>query len=518
MTRVFSEGKAMPDSTREKNILPNGGLFTELKRYYPLAPCVLGVVFARGALIISNYSSYTQTDAGILTDGSMLCALAFFAVCLLFVAVFKIRLSKRALARMMRVCIAMEAASILAVSAMDYFALGTDEIRFIIAVVTTVFASLCIFYWLRRVRGSGTIVAGIFVFSALFISEIEVFFGAMVTGGLGTFIAGLLVLLQYPLMLWARKETQPYLIDPVRNETDYFDFAKTSVSNVGFLSIMAVGIGGMSIVIGLLRGYPDGTPISFAFETRLMYMVLTMILCLAILLLLVKAKPQIMTVNIWVIMQLLACAAIVCYAAFPERLDIGAAFTTTLNAMMVAFAWYIIIAFMSFGWRDPLYYAISGWLVWLGARSLARIFLLNVYPLAGNDVLISSIIAMGLMVSAQAVFVGFIKLKDDRSTEGQDPKHSAMTKLMGLDGNESFSDVRSATMRHNAEEIGKLFMLSDREIEVLSLYALGHTQKRVAQELFVTTDTVHAHIKNLYAKTGFHSRQEIIDFMEEYAS
>ena len=53
---------------------------------------------------------------------------------------------------------------------------------------------------------------------------------------------------------------------------------------------------------------------------------------------------------------------------------------------------------------------------------------------------------------------------------------------------------------------------------MLALYALGFTQKRVAEELFITQSTAHAHIKRIYAKTGMHSRQEIIDYINEFAS
>ena len=60
--------------------------------------------------------------------------------------------------------------------------------------------------------------------------------------------------------------------------------------------------------------------------------------------------------------------------------------------------------------------------------------------------------------------------------------------------------------------------LSDREMEVLALYALGYTQKRVAEELYITPGTAHAHIKRIYAKTGLHSRQEILDYMQQYTS
>ena len=73
-------------------------------------------------------------------------------------------------------------------------------------------------------------------------------------------------------------------------------------------------------------------------------------------------------------------------------------------------------------------------------------------------------------------------------------------------------------MRRRAEEVGKQFLLSEREVEVLSLYALGWTQKRVAEELFIQPGTVHAHIKRIYSKTNLHSRQEILDYMEQYVA
>ena len=96
-----------------------------------------------------------------------------------------------------------------------------------------------------------------------------------------------------------------------------------------------------------------------------------------------------MTVGMFILMELLACIALILYAAFPDMLDIGAVFTTTLNALMVAFTWYIIIALMSFGWRDPYYYALAGWIVWLGCRAISRVTVDKHTPsLTSNDILI----------------------------------------------------------------------------------------------------------------------------------
>lgn len=96
--------------------------------------------------------------------------------------------------------------------------------------------------------------------------------------------------------------------------------------------------------------------------------------------------------------------------------------------------------------------------------------------------------------------------------------NSALSRFMGLDKAAIGEGSPQETMRIRAQQVGEQFMLSAREVEVLSYYALGWTQKRVAEELFIQPATVHAHIKRFYAKTDLHSRQEILDFMEKYCA
>ena len=92
---------------------------------------------------------------------------------------------------------------------------------------------------------------------------------------------------------------------------------------------------------------------------------------------------------------------------------------------------------------------------------------------------------------------------------------------MGIDNDqvpESLEDLRFAAMKSNAQKVGEQFLLSEREVEVLAFYAMGHTQQRVAEELFISPGTVHAHIKRIYSKTGLHSRQEVLDYLQRYAN
>ena len=116
---------------------------------------------------------------------------------------------------------------------------------------------------------------------------------------------------------------------------------------VPLLIVMAVSIGLLGIVAGFLRGYPDGEAIPFHVGTRFAYFALTVALAIIAIALTVGKRRHLMPVGLFLILELLSCFALICYAALPGMLDVGAVFTTTLNALMVGLAWYIIIAFMS---------------------------------------------------------------------------------------------------------------------------------------------------------------------------
>lgn len=492
-----------------------------LKTYGVLWPCILGLTTGRSGLIVASYGSYNQTDEGVFTDGSMLVTLVILGIFLFLLVLKNGYLTKLRVNRLMRACIIAEGATLFMLAAMNFAGYYNDGLRFILSILATLASSGAIFYWLRRARGSTTSTAAVFVFSALFLSEIEIYVCSLFSGNVSNVCAGLLVLLQFPCMIWARRQPQPFTIKSPTQDNDYFGFAKTMLSSKLFLSVTALGIGFLALVIGLLRGYPAGWSIAFTPPTRLAYGILTMALCAGVVVAMLKGKHNTMTVGIWVLMQALACAALILYAALPNSLEYGAVFTTTLNALMVGFTWYIVIAFMSHGWRCPYYYAIAGWIVWLGARAIARMTLAAFYPIFMNDQLMGAIITGLLVVSAQVVFVQFINIArqgQENAETAATQKRSPLQKLMGLDGNENLAEVRQVSMQHNAEEMGKQFLLSEREIEVLTLYALGFTQKRVADELYITAGTAHAHIKRIYSKTGLHSRQEIIDYLQQYTS
>lgn len=514
--------KATPTSEQSENV---GAI---IARHKPLAWSILGLAFCRAGLIVGSYGSYRHSDEGIYSDGVMLVALAVLAVLWLLIAITKCHLSRQVVRRIAFASIILEALSLTMTGAL---VIGPPEMNvagnhFLASTFCTLGGLACMSYWLRRARNCTAITAVIYAFGALFVSELLILTSIFMENGISYFYAAVLVLLQFPCILLARTKPLACDIKTLSNKGDFFNFTKNTMTSKVFLATICVSIGVLACADGFLRGYPDGLPIAFRATTRFADLVLILAFCVAIIVFTCRQHHRVMTVGIFVTMEALACIALLCYSAWPDALDIGAIFTTNLNALLVGFSWYIILAFMSCGWRCPYYYAIAGWIVWLGCRGIARITLINVTAVSQNDLLMLAAVFTMIVISTQVAFVNFLNVRKFEAVPEEELTHqqkavqtSPVVKIMGLDDHhESLADVRQATMRHNAEEVGKQFLLSEREVEVLSLYALGWTQKRVAEELFISLGTAHAHIKRIYAKTGLHSRQEILDYMEKYTS
>jgi DNA-binding NarL/FixJ family response regulator len=62
--------------------------------------------------------------------------------------------------------------------------------------------------------------------------------------------------------------------------------------------------------------------------------------------------------------------------------------------------------------------------------------------------------------------------------------------------------------RGEGELAGRHVELSDRESEVLALIALGLTNAEIAEELYLSVETVKTYVKRLYAKLGVHNRAQ----------
>lgn len=74
---------------------------------------------------------------------------------------------------------------------------------------------------------------------------------------------------------------------------------------------------------------------------------------------------------------------------------------------------------------------------------------------------------------------------------------------------------RFALLESACETVGAEHGLTSREVEILQLVCRGRSKRYIAEHLAISENTVRWHAKNLYAKLGVNSREELLDLVEQ---
>ena len=83
------------------------------------------------------------------------------------------------------------------------------------------------------------------------------------------------------------------------------------------------------------------------------------------------------------------------------------------------------------------------------------------------------------------------------------------------DGRTYLHPQLGARLAAEPERDGPRSELSDREIEVLRLIALGHTNSEIAEQLFLSVRTVESHRAHIQQKLGLSTRAELVKYALE---
>ncbi|MBN1642564.1 MAG: AAA family ATPase [Anaerolineae bacterium] len=74
----------------------------------------------------------------------------------------------------------------------------------------------------------------------------------------------------------------------------------------------------------------------------------------------------------------------------------------------------------------------------------------------------------------------------------------------------AFGEQQAPSTAERAGASALVEPLSDREMQVLSLIAAGHTNREIGEQLYISQGTVKAHTSNIYGKLGVRSRTEAV--------
>lgn len=111
-----------------------------------------------------------------------------------------------------------------------------------------------------------------------------------------------------------------------------------------------------------------------------------------------------------------------------------------------------------------------------------------------------------------------VALKKPRAEEG-DTSASQEQQKPALSSSENGDSPKSAddSLGAGVECIADRYNLTKREREILGYLARGRSAKYISETLVISDNTTWAHIKRIYAKTGVHSKQELMSLVEESA-
>lgn len=76
----------------------------------------------------------------------------------------------------------------------------------------------------------------------------------------------------------------------------------------------------------------------------------------------------------------------------------------------------------------------------------------------------------------------------------------------------------SNTLEETCKSIASQYRLTPRESEILIYLARGRDVSFISNDLVVSSNTIRAHCKAIYKKTGVHSRQELLSLIESQAT
>lgn len=113
-------------------------------------------------------------------------------------------------------------------------------------------------------------------------------------------------------------------------------------------------------------------------------------------------------------------------------------------------------------------------------------------------------------VALRAGALAFV-LKEAADSELEDAVHAALA------GHRYLNPRLGARVASEPEATtGAADGLSDRELEVLRLLALGYTNREIANDLFLSLRTIESHRSHIQRKVGATSRAELVSYAREH--
>lgn len=265
----------------------------------------------------------------------------------------------------------------------------------------------------------------------------------------------------------------------------------------------------LSVLLGVLCAVPFHESASstsspfFLYFLLMMGAALVLLSCMALLRHDNPLSPQILHLRVGVPVALAALACLLGTVLQPH-------FGPLINAvgrMCMGLSLLVCFLLVARQGNTPLIRTSAfGQAAFLAGNSLgmfAGLALPRLVAMPGDHLLILSVVI--LLLTSEALFVFVVLYQFSRRISARVAAEAAV------------EEEAAAAPQDNLDGFIERFALSEKESEVLRLTVRGRSRQRIAEALFVSPGTVNTYFYRIYQKVGVHTRQELLDRIEEFS-
>lgn len=226
--------------------------------------------------------------------------------------------------------------------------------------------------------------------------------------------------------------------------------------------------------------------------------IIELVFSVAVLLWIFKLNRVVDFVQLWRFVFLFLATAIVC-SGLGSLEGLRSICNSVTTSLIVILLWLLLSDVAHHSRLHPFAIFGFGWSLYVGGSYLGGLF--------GHFVLAHSATSWAIPVCLGSLWALGVAMVFCLGSTNPDIRR------IFDDMNEKVPVQEHATIDVRCDIIGRERGLTDREVEVLKLLAKGRSQAFIAEELYISENTVRAHARRLYAKLEVHTRDELQDLI-----
>lgn len=289
------------------------------------------------------------------------------------------------------------------------------------------------------------------------------------------------------------------------------------------LALIIGGIAVFGLALGLSRGFPAGSPVPFGLPVRFVHQ-LGVVAISAGFLWWIGAKGRHISFSLlWRLEIVIAAIGAFILMVLPgAATEIAVAIVNIADTLMLCVLFITAQDVARHSSLHPFVIFGGAWAARVLSRNLGRTVVFALSPMTQSESAVLGIIVFALSLSMVCLLTDNLPrtrklfIYDDESGEAA-ASHTASGPAAYETESEG-STAANAAAASSDEQVREWLRakhgLTAREIDVALLIARGRSKTFIANELFISENTVRTHSKNVYTKLGIHSREELISFFE----